>query len=308
MQEQDPRFNVKKGYSIILKTFMRPEKLEKCLQSMVSLTIPPKKIVVADDGGPSDEKSRVYKKYEKILPLQVIELDFDAGLSKGRNIAFQNTDTPFILLIDDDHYLSSNIFEIQEILDENPHIGGVSPFWEENGEIYSEAGDLKLGNWVVKRILEEKPLHRTSSGIGFYEFDFISNSCLFRRECLLDYSWDDFFIINGEHADFFLTHKKMGKWSFAVTPNYIVQHDPGSKSKEYLKHRKSKAKKIKSMKYLAKKHNIKGFIYDGSIVTKKKSTYTKVKQFFARRILPHKLNRFKPEFFLILHLKPRDIN
>ena len=289
MQGQNSQSNGKTGYSIILKTFMRHEKLETCLDNIVRLDVPPEKIVIADDGGVSDEKNRIYEKYKKILPLQVIKLEFDAGLSRGRNVAFQNTDTPYVLLIDDDHYLSSNIYDIKEILDENPHIGGVAPFWEENGEIYSEAGDLKLGNWVIKRIIEEKPLHRTSSGIGFYEFDFISNSCLFRRECLLDYSWDDFFVINGEHADFFLTHKKMGKWTFAVTPNHIIRHDPGSKSKEYLKHRNSKTKNIKSMKYLAKKHNIKGFIYDGSIVTKKKSTYEKVKQYLARRVLPHSI-------------------
>lgn len=256
---------------------------------MTRLSVIPEKIVVADDGGVSDEKNRVYEKYRKILPLEVIELEFDAGLSKGRNVAFQNTDTPYVLLIDDDHYLSSNLHELIEVLEENPNIGGITPFWEEHGEVISEAADIKLGKWVIKRVIENKPLKRTSSGIGFYEYDFVSNSCFFRRECLLDYPWDDFFIINMEHADFYLTHKKMGKWSFAVSPDYILQHDPGSKNKDFMKHRKSKLKLIKSMDYLLEKHQINGFIYDGSILTKKRTLAETIKQYISKKVLPRRI-------------------
>ena len=276
-------------YSIILKTFLRPEKLDKCLQSISKLTIKPEKVVIGDDGRPTAEKTKIYEKYKKIMNLEVVELEFDAGISRARNEGFIRTDTDYILLIDDDHYLPSNIYEIKEILDENPEIGGVSPFWEENGEVYCEAGDLKLGKWVIKGIFEKKEPRRTSSGMGFFIYDFIPNSALFRRECLTDYSWDDFFIIGGEHADFYLTHKKMGKWKFAVTPDYIAIHDPKTSNIEYEQNRHSRNKINRSMKYLAKKHNIKGFIYDGCYIPKKQPLMKKLKNFFSKKILPHSL-------------------
>jgi glycosyltransferase involved in cell wall biosynthesis len=92
--------------------------------------------------------------------LNVVKLPFGAGIFRGRNAAFQETTSDYILLLDDDHYVPSNIFELKEILDEDTKLGGVSTYLEEDGEIFCEAGDFKLDEYVKKGIFDIKDLKR----------------------------------------------------------------------------------------------------------------------------------------------------
>jgi glycosyltransferase involved in cell wall biosynthesis len=48
-------------YSVITKTFLRPEKVDKCLRSISELYLKPKEVVVADDGESTREKDQVYR-------------------------------------------------------------------------------------------------------------------------------------------------------------------------------------------------------------------------------------------------------
>lgn len=281
------------GYSIILATFLRPEKLEKCLHSISNLHIKPEKVVVGDNGKPTKRKDKIYSKYKKCINLEVVNLEFDAGLSKARNEAFKKTNTDYVLLIDDDHYLPTNIYEIREVLDENHLIGGVSPFWEENGEIRCGAADLQIGDVIIKGVFQKKKLNRTSSGIGFYNYDMIPNTTMFKKSCLSDYLWDEFFIIGGEHADFYITHKKMRKWKFAVTPDYIIIHDKNMNNVEYVENRTNVNKIKRSMSYLKKKHNIKDFIQMDVHMKKKIPLKRKILRIFPYRIRIRALKFYK---------------
>lgn len=80
--------------TIIIKTFLRPNCLEKCISSIREF-YPNIKILVADDSLPSHIKKRNDINKYLILP-------FDTGLSFGRNELLKEVTTPYFVLLDDD--------------------------------------------------------------------------------------------------------------------------------------------------------------------------------------------------------------
>ena len=54
-------------YSIIMKTFLRPTKLDNCLKAISRQCILPKEVIIADDGGKSLENEKIYNKYKSRL-------------------------------------------------------------------------------------------------------------------------------------------------------------------------------------------------------------------------------------------------
>lgn len=273
------------NYDIIIATFLRYKKLRICLDSISKLYIKPAKVVVADQGNPP-EVNRIYREFSDKLNLDVIKLEFDAGLSKARNAAYSRTSSEYILMIDDDHYVPSNVFELIDVLEENPDVGGVSPYWLEYGYIVCHAGDIKLGKDVTVGIYRKRRAIRFSRGIYYYLFDFIPNSTMFRRECLDDYRWDENFKIGGEHADFYITHKKMGRWRFAVTPNYVIIHDPLSDDNLYRNYRMRKEEIAKNMRYLVEKHGIRSFIVEEYFITRPRPWWKRVAHRFMYKFFP----------------------
>lgn len=85
--------------SILIKTFERPKSLHALLQSIADQNINCP-IFIADDSKISGEK-KVKAKFGK-LSITYINLPFDTGLSKGRNILLDRVNTPYFLLCDDD--------------------------------------------------------------------------------------------------------------------------------------------------------------------------------------------------------------
>lgn len=280
---------MEENYDIILKTFLRSDKLEKCLSKMLELDHTPNLVVISDDGPPSTTKDELYSKYQKLLNLNVLKLPFDAGISRSRNEAFHKTTSPHILLIDDDHYLPSNIFQIKDVLDADSQIGGVSPYWNEYGDLFCGASDLSLSEWVIRDVKHPKKSHQTKLGVEYYLFDLIPNTTLFRRECLDDLLWDEAFIIGGEHLDFYLEHKKLGKWKFAVSPNFTVKHDPKSDDTVYNKNRTSKEKITNSMNHLVQKHNIKGYLTFETFLPKDKTRTSALRRWIKKHVIPKEI-------------------
>jgi len=273
-------------YDVMLKTFMRPEKLEKCLASIQRLNPPPQRVVVADDGPESPEKERVYKAFDGLPGFKLLRLEFDAGISRSRNQAFKHTSAPYVLLIDDDHYLPTNIFELHWVLEADPMLGGVSPFWEEYGVVFCGASDIHLGSWIIRDVERPKQVYWAEPGLHYLTLDLIPNTTLFRRECLQDLAWDEAYIIGGEHLDFYVCHKKLGRWRFAVTPNLVVSHDPKSLDQEYNRHRTSREKGERSTRYFLEKHGVKGFLTLDVLLPKDRSTAGTFRRALKKRLAP----------------------
>ncbi|ASJ01308.1 glycosyltransferase family 2 protein [Thermococcus gorgonarius] len=239
-----------------LKTFYRPEKLEMTLRSLVGLGV--KKVIVADDGPEDPQKEKIYETMSELLPLEVLKLPYDAGLGYGRARIVERCRTKYLLIIDDDMVVPKNVFLLKEILKKDKKLGGVSGIWNEYGKIKSGGGhNLFYKNGYLIRYVPEKL--EVVGEIPYIYFDFIANSALFRMKALKDYTWDENYVINFEHLDFYWGHKQLGKWKFAVTPAVVFKHYPGG-NKTYKKFRFSKERYRRSKEYFLKKWGLKGVI------------------------------------------------
>jgi hypothetical protein len=118
----------------------------------------------------------------------------------------------------------------------------VSGFWDEYGGIKCTACNIyEYEDYIVKDILGDVP-RREVEGLTYYLFDQINNSTLFRTEVLRATPWDPYYKIGKEHLDFYLTHKRLGKWRFAATPDVVIEHFPSREGryKESFRHREER--------------------------------------------------------------------
>lgn len=244
-----------------LKTFLRPDKLRTCLEHVRRLTPGPERIVVSDDSPRKDLNREVYESFEGDLPLHVIDLESDAGISVGRNRILELTDTDYLFIVDDDHYVPEGALEIAQVLEADPSLGGVAASWMEYGRFRMGAADISVNDgWVIVDAPCDKPSRRAAD-LAYFTYDFIPSSALFRTAALRDYRWDEAYVIDGEHVDFYYGHKQTTDWKFAVTPDVRVEHDPGpGRLTEYSDHRMSDAKRRASRAYFAEKWDVNGYL------------------------------------------------
>lgn len=238
-----------------IKSFLREEKLEGCLKSLVGKGF--NSVIVADDGEISKNKRALYDKYTHSLPLELVELPFDTGISAGRNEIVKRCKTEYLLLLDDDQMIPDNITSLLTIMDHDDRLGGISGIWNEYGLLECSATDLEISRKCIIRKIRLPKEKLETKNISYYCYDFIPNSTLFRIECLLTQAWDPFYKIGSEHLDFYLAHKKLGRWLFAISPDVVIQHDPSEKTTSYkTTFRQNNERLKKSLEYLKHKWNI----------------------------------------------------
>lgn len=300
-------------YDVVIVTFLRPNKLMNCLKAVSKLYPSPNKVIVVDQtelpikGGYekiypslSEEVHRSIKKYEEVYQeyrrifrkrIKIIKIGFDSGAAKSRKAGFMESEADYVFIIDDDIYLPPNAPKIAEILKENPDVGGVSFLLKDGENIVCTAGDIEntKGHVRVNVDIKQKTIHKTSSGLRFILFDYIPNCALFRRACLEDYAWDEFFKIE-DHPDFYLTHKRLGKWRFAVALDCIAIHDHRKGEKTvYQRLRWRYDLFLKSLEHLTKKHGIKSFVVENVFLTRHVRLKDKIYKLILFKILPRQL-------------------
>jgi glycosyltransferase involved in cell wall biosynthesis len=231
------------------KVFSRAEKLGGLLDSIAGTPIDT--VYVADDGEPAEEKSRVYDAdYE--FDLEVLDLEYDAGLGYGRNRIVEASDEPYLLIADSDHEVPPDVDRLVDQLQARPDLGGIAGLLFERGKIRGTCHDLhERGDVLVRDVEGEKAVQRVA-GDPLVEYDFVPNACLFRRACLEDRAWDPEYVIGKEHVDFYVTHARETDWSFAVNPTVLFDHYPGGDS-AYVADRESAQKLERSKRYFLDK-------------------------------------------------------
>ena len=256
-----------------IKTFLRTDRLKLCLESLTRHQW--QEVIVADDGEIDEEREAMYEHYQSVLPFKLLRLEFDTGLAAGRNEILKHCNSEYILMLDDDQTVPDNIGDLKNILDEDPSLGGVSGIWIENNEKTCQAYCLKLkGKDVIREYTKKddrnNPTLYTSKGIRYKIFDFIPNSTLFRMACLNDITWDPFYKIDREHIDFYLMHKKAGRWKFAVAPDVEIGHHPQNNSSKYMGYRTGKRME-RSQKYFLEKFDLNAVLVGGKYIEEPKS-------------------------------------
>lgn len=236
---------------VVIPSFYRAEQLEQCLEGLTHVD-EVNRVYVADQGGEEKRKELIYNKYREELPLTVIDLEYDSGLANARNAGLSISDSEYILFMDDDHRIR-NITPLIEILEQDKEVGAVSGITMQDNHPQVKGFNLKdKGNILIREPakLDER---REVKGYTYYLFDFIDNCALFRRECLDQYSWDNFYKIGSEHVDFYWKHKKLGEWKFAICTDTSYYHEHARSTEDYVSHRTSNQKLQSSREHFYKK-------------------------------------------------------
>lgn len=233
------------------KVFLRDNKLRDLLNSIPDIV---DQVYIADDGRPSELKNELYKRnYE--FNLEVIDLEYDKGVGAGRKAIVDSLTEDYLIICDTDHRIPDNIHWIMEQLAVDSSLGGIAGALvePEQDHFYIGAQDFEEKNSALVRssLLNKKKIELIA-GYPLIRFDFIPNAAVFRKECLEDYCWDEKYVIEQEHADFYVGHWKQTNWEFGVCPTVVFEHYPGGNT-AYMDNRYDKVKEKKSMQYFLDK-------------------------------------------------------
>lgn len=213
-----------KRIDFLVKTFERPECLEKLLFSVAKF-YPDANVYIADDSKKFNKNwyldlyGKLFKAGLKKKPV-AFNLGYDVGLSKARNFLVENTPGEYKLLLDDDFVFTkdTNITKFAEVLENNDDIGVVGGSLRASGNIQHYEGFLEVDG----RVLRYLPL-KDAQTLNYC--DIVFNFAMFRKSLFDDVQWDNNIKIQGEHTDFFLRLKQLGKWKVAYLPEVVVDHE-----------------------------------------------------------------------------------
>jgi glycosyltransferase involved in cell wall biosynthesis len=229
------------------KVFTRDEQLRRLLDSVPPIV---DTVYVADDGEPTELKERIYSA-DYAFSLEVIDMKYDAGLGAGRAAIVERLSEDFLAIVDTDHRIPPSFKVLLDVIRTDERLGGVAGAIVEpdRDRYYIEAQDFAESDARLIRspTLEDKNVEIVARH-PIIRFDFIPNAALFRRECVEDYCWDPAYVIEQEHADFYVGHWRQTDWTFAVCPSVIFEHYPGG-DETYLRERGSLQKERNSQRY-----------------------------------------------------------
>src|SRR3990167_3065330 len=217
--------------TIAIKTFERQHCLRLLLGSIRKF-YPDINIIIADDSrAPYPEIS------ESFGPnINHMCLDYDQGLSYGRNAMVRACDTDYILIIDDDFVFDerTRIEELYKTINDGYDI--VAGAIELNREIKHFEGDFVVFDSGLHL------LHKPTSTV--LPVDLVFNFFLAKTQAFRFSPWDNQFNMV-EHIDFFWSAKKAGL-KVAYNPKVIVQHSQ-QRPKDYAKLRKRRLRNYEKM-------------------------------------------------------------
>jgi len=210
--------------TVVIKTFLRPGKIHRLVQSIKKF-FPDVPIIVVDDGDPLAEQ-------HKSFPggVTVIELPFDSGLSAGRNAGVAAVETPYVFLLDDDFLVDDNapINEAVEYLEQHPEIDILGIRLKGPSGVQNFAQRMeRRGRACVRFPSQER------EGDHLWA-DYILNCFVARTEVLQKYKWADYLKI-AEHWEYFW--RVRGKVNVALYMKGFVHHARGKSNRRYLRFR-----------------------------------------------------------------------
>lgn len=148
--------------SIIIPIYNVEKYLSKCLDSIYSLKLDNKEIILINDGS-RDNSFEIAKKYkEKYKENTILINQQNQGLSEARNIGMKKAKGKFILFIDSDDFVDTKVLEIflNKGLAYNVDIliGNSSSYYDENNirKDYFSPKLKSLGEMTGKFFLEKR--------------------------------------------------------------------------------------------------------------------------------------------------------
>lgn len=194
--------------TILIKSFMRRECVENLIASIRKF-YPKIKIVIVDDSDP-------HMRFD--LPdVTTYNINFDSGLSAGRNFGVSNIDTDYFVLLDDDfEFDSSTKLEIlYEIITKNDlDILG--------GQVIEDGRPIEyFGNFVTDEINNMVSTEIGSEPVEDYKScQIILNFFIAKTSKIKRYKWNDSQKL-AEHAAFFFEYRNILKVGYVENVSII---------------------------------------------------------------------------------------
>ena len=182
--------------------------VEKCLRSIIAQTLPPKKLLVIDDGS-KDDSPRIIEKTLKDCPFDAeLIVRENRGLCRTLNEGFATSSSEyFAYLGSDDIWFSAFLAERVKLLEKNTNaiLGyGNALFLNENDEILNSTAEWWKFPTDARELLR----------LGIAP---ISSTVFYRRSVLEKHSWNE----NSRLEDYELYIKLCDEGEFAFDPQVL---------------------------------------------------------------------------------------
>lgn len=213
-----------KNVTAIVISFLRPGYTKACVASLRE-RYPDIGIVVGEngnrDGGLAEACARASAKY--------VQLPYDSGVCAARNRLVSETDTPYVLVGDDDFFYtdSARAEDMAAALDAEREIDLIGGRVSQGGTTGNYQGfiDHSEGRIKVDALDVGSAPWRVSGGIRWCPVDLAFNFFVARTESVRAVPWDEQIKVAYEHLSWFLDFKKAG-FRAAFTPDSVVVHKP----------------------------------------------------------------------------------
>jgi glycosyltransferase involved in cell wall biosynthesis len=137
----------------VIPTFNRSRALRRALESVVSQTRGPDRVIVVDDGSTDDTPRWVERDFPDVTYLR----QPNRGVSSARNSGIAAADTEWIAFLDsDDEWKPQKLERQMTLLHDNPghHVCHTDEIWIRNGRRVNEGRrHAKSGGWIFQRCL-----------------------------------------------------------------------------------------------------------------------------------------------------------
>ena len=216
-----------------IKTFKRPDAVGRLIDSILKM-YPTANVLVVDDSG--DDINQYIK--EKFPTTKWITKPLNIGLSAGRNVLVDNTETEYLFLMDDD-YIFNKTIDIKEIYEKLIELnldllaGTVSDKSGSNFRPRNYHGTFEIKDdilYVKKNHFDEE----WDSEV--MKVDFAMNLFLAKTETLRDVKWEEKLKL-AEHLEWYLRYSKKYKLGKFKLPKFNMHHDNSVGNSEYNKYR-----------------------------------------------------------------------
>jgi len=282
--------------AVFIKTFMREETFFNCIKSVMQYMSNNNisyRIYIADDGEISEKKKKLYENL-RCKGHIILELPFNTGASKSRNLLLgELQDERYVLRMDDDFELTNetNILAMKKIINKKPKIGVVADLERQIGigkSVFSKQISpyqgffIKKGTKLVKKIV---PLNKFDyfyvDGIKCAKCDFSRNMLLIRRDIFKKIKWEEKLKFAGEHLDFMLQIKH-SPWDLVFTPLSIHLHREDIENSNKSIYSKTKIANMERDIIYKKKWNIERIVVSRPVPYLLKAAFQKVINIFAK--------------------------
>lgn len=214
--------------SVGITTIERNACLRRCLSSIERSDFNGSVIV-------ADQNKRMPMFYND-FDIEVIDLDYDVGVSQARNEIVRMVDTDYLMLLEDDAVFNYDALkQLEKRMNQNKDYGWISPMIEELS-IGRKIPHSAMWNITTEKV-EQNFINREIE--KFMEVDQASSIALYNTDVFNEAMWDKEVPVYRDHLIFAWVYKDTD-WKAGVDPKALIAHSGCPNSPTYADMRKRK--------------------------------------------------------------------